>query len=432
MSSSREKTNRAVIQFLETLNREGNVIEKANKKVLNTNQEENLPSERLFIINEEFTNKRIAFLKEKNINEPLYLTGKKKFSDLKQLVGNIENYIGMTMVPTGIIGPLRVVGSEAHGDFYVPLATSEGALVASYHRGAKACFAAGGATSICLVEGVQRSPVFKFNNLSELALFLMWTLAHEEELKKITEKTSRYGKLIELGSNVEGNHLILTFEFTTGDAAGQNMVTICTNEICNYIIENNPTKPIHWFIEGNYSGDKKATSLSFTKQRGKKVTAEILLSEKIVNEILKTTPQAMAEYWRSSTIGAIQSGAIGAQGHYANGLAAMFLATGQDVACVAEAAVGITRMEVTPKGDLYACATLPCLIVGTVGGGTSLPSQRECLEIMDCYGLGKARKYAEIAAAVALAGEISIAAALSAGHFSSAHKKLGRKNKTND
>jgi hydroxymethylglutaryl-CoA reductase (NADPH) len=205
------------------------------------------------------------------------------------------------------------------------------------------------------------------------------------------------------------------------------MVTFCTNAICHYIIENAPVKPLFWFIESNYSGDKKATALAFSNVRGKKVTAEITLPEKIVSEVLKTTPEARSDYWRSSTVGTIQSGSIGAQGHYANGLAALFLATGQDVACISEAAVGITRMEVTAAGDLYASVTLPNLIVGTVGGGTALPTQKECLELMDCYGAGKARKFAEICGALVLAGELSIAAALSAGHFSSAHKKFGRK-----
>ena len=161
--------------------------------------------------------------------------------------------------------------------------------------------------------------------------------------------------------------------------------------------------------------------------RGKKVSTEIVLSEKIVNEVLRATPEAMAEYWRSSTLGIIQSGAIGAHGHYANGLTALFIATGQDVACVAEAATGITRMEHLSDGSLYASVTLPNLIVGTVGGGTSLPTQKECLELMDCYGAENARKFAEICGAVVLAGELSIAAALSAGHFSDAHKTFGRK-----
>lgn len=285
----------------------------------------------------------------------------------------------------------------------------------------------GGITSVCLVEGVQRSPVFKFDNVGNLGLFLIWALKQMDVFKKITEQSSRFAKLNNLKSNIEGNHLILTFEYYTGDASGQNMVTLCTDEICKYIIGNAPVKPIIWFIEGNYSGDKKATALSFTNVRGKKVTAEVVLSKEVVVSVLKTTPHAMEQYWRTSTLGVIQSGAIGAQGHFANGLTALFIATGQDAACVAEAAIGITRMELINNDSLYASVTLPNLIVGTVGGGTSLPTQRECLELMDCYGTGKARKFAEICGALILAGELSIAAALSAGHFSTAHKKFGRK-----
>lgn len=343
------------------------------------------------------------------------------------LKGNIENFIGMSMVPTGIIGPVKVNGQNAIGEFIVPLSTTEGALVASYNRGTKACFEAGGVTSICLEEGVQRSPIFKFESLKELGIFLNWVLENELIFKEITLESSRFAQLKEVKASVEGNHLTLTFDYLTGDASGQNMVTFCTESICTYIIMNAPVQPKHWFIEGNFSGDKKATSLSFSQTRGKKVTCEVILSKEIVENILLTTPTAMFNYWLSSTIGVIQSGAVGAQGHYANGLAAIFIATGQDVACVSEAAVGITRMEVTENGSLYASITLPNLIVGTVGGGTALPTQKECLQMMDCYGEGKAKKFAEIIGAVLLAGELSIAAALSAGHFSSAHKKLGRK-----
>ena len=335
----------------------------------------------------------------------------------------------MAMVPTGVIGPVRVIGSAAKGDYFVPLATSEGALVASYHRGAKACCLAGGATSICLIEGVQRSPVFRFPTIAELGSFIVWTLEQLDTFRAITEKNSGHARLLDMKTNIEGNHLILTFEFHTGDAAGQNMVTLCTDAICRYILENAPNKPVYWFIESNYSGDKKATALSFSNVRGRKVTSEVILSEKIVRDILKSTPAAMCDYWRASTIGIIQSGAIGAHGQYANGLTALFIATGQDAACVAEAATGITRMELTADGSLYACVTLPNLIVGTVGGGTSLPTQRECLELMGCYGAGNARKFAEICGAVVLGGELSIAAALAEGHFSSAHQKLGRKKK---
>jgi len=359
---------------------------------------------------------------------PLLMTDPKGL-DLNSFDGNIENYIGLTQIPTGIVGPLRVTGSAAKGDFFIPLATSEGALVASSHRGAKACYEAGGAVSICLIEGVQRSPLFKFNSIADLGLFVGWILPQLEKFGEITKENSRFAELRDVRSQIEGNQLILTFEFTTGDASGQNMVTICTDAICQYIIANTPIQPEFWFIEGNYSGDKKATALSFTNVRGKKVTSEIVLPKEIVESVLKTNVKAMEDYWRSSTLGIIQSGAIGAQGHYANALAALFLATGQDVACVSEAAIGITRMQATSEGDLYASVTLPNLIVGTVGGGTSLPTQRECLQIMDCYGEGKARKFAEICGALVLAGELSIAAALSAGHFTSAHKNLGRRKK---
>ncbi|WP_149239965.1 hydroxymethylglutaryl-CoA reductase [Dyadobacter sp. 32] len=371
--------------------------------------------------------KRRAFLRKISNQQLDYLTPSTSPENLNQLEGNIENFIGLTQIPTGVIGRLRIIGSAAKGDFYIPLATSEGALVASYHRGAKACLLSGGATSICLIEGVQRSPLFKFDNIADLGSFLIWVLDRLEKFREITAQTSRFARLLEMKTNIEGNHLILTFEYSTGDAAGQNMVTICTDVICKYMIEHAPVKPLMWFIEGNYSGDKKATLLSFTNVRGKKVTTEIRLSSEVIQNVLKTSPEAMAEYWRSSTIGAIQSGAIGAQGHYANGLAALFLATGQDVACISEAAVGITRMELTDCGGLYVSVTLPNLMIGTVGGGTSLPTQKECLQLMDCYGPGKAKKLAEICGALVLAGEISIAAALSAGHFSEAHQKFGRK-----
>jgi hydroxymethylglutaryl-CoA reductase (NADPH) len=376
-------------------------------------------------ISTEGTKKLQRYLSEKTNQQFPTLTDTN--IDLSLLNGNIENFIGMSQVPTGIIGPLKVHGTAANGAYYVPLATSEGALVASYHRGARACLLAGGVTSICLKEGVQRSPVFKFENLNDLSLFVSWFLTEKDSFQDIVKKTSRFAKLTDTKIQIEGNHLTISFEYFTADAAGQNMVTICTDAICRFIVDLCPVKPTHWFIEGNSSGDKKATAYSFNNVRGKKVTAEIELSASIVSEVLKTSSELMDRYWRSSTMGIIQSAAIGAHGHYANGLAALFLATGQDVACVAEAATGITRMEVNKDGSLYASVTLPNLILGTVGGGTNLPTQRECLEIMDCYGEGNSIKYAEIAAALVLSGELSIAAALSAGQFTQAHQKFGRK-----
>ena len=361
---------------------------------------------------------------EANLN---HLIGQDSFTDYEQLNGNIENFIGFTQIPTGVIGPLAVKGTAANGNYYVPLATHEGALVASYHRGAKAISMSGGANSVCLTEGVQRSPIFRFKTLVTVGKFLLWVLENQRNFSEIVKTKSSHAVLEGMDTNIEGNHIILTFDYYTGDAAGQNMVTICTQAICDFILENCPFKPDYYFVESNYSGDKKASAISFSKVRGKKVTTEVVLSKETIAVVLKSTPKKMQEYWLSSTIAIVQSGAIGAQGHYANGLAALFMACGQDAACVSEASVGITRMEVTESGDLYACVTIPNLIVGTIRGGTHLPTQKECLSMIGCLGTGKARKFAEICGAVILAGELSIAAALSVGHFTRAHEVLGRK-----
>ncbi|HZF99411.1 MAG TPA: hypothetical protein VEY71_00330 [Chitinophagales bacterium] len=371
--------------------------------------------------------KRIGFIEKGMKLELEYLTGRKQFTDVEGLRGNIENYIGMTQVPTGIIGPLLVHGTQSKGDYFVPMATSEGALVASYNRGAKACRMSGGITSVCLTEAVQRAPLFKFNNLSEAGAFATWVLQQLAAFRDIVSRTSRFAKLDDMKLNMQGNELILVFEYTTGDAAGQNMVTVCTNAICQYIVANTPTSPRYWFIESNYSGDKKATAVSFVNVRGKKVTAEITMPRKVVNDHLRSTPEMIAAYWQSSSVAAVQSGSIGIQGHFANGLTAIFMATGQDVACVSEASVGVTRMEVNEAGDLYATVTLPNMIVGTVGGGTGLPTQRECLRIMTCEGTGKARRFAEICGATVLAGELSIAASIASGDFAKSHMLFGRK-----
>jgi hydroxymethylglutaryl-CoA reductase (NADPH) len=379
--------------------------------------------------NEISLNNRRNFIEERSGMKLNYLRKDAEFSNPEHFRGNIENYIGMTCVPTGIVGPLRINGTSAHGDFIVPMATTEGALIASYHRGAKATRLCGGITSVCLTEGVQRTPIFKFNSLCEVGKFLQWIIENINRFKKIVTENSKHAILEEVKINMEGNQVMLVFEYTTGDASGQNMVTFCTEAVCNYIILNSPEKPVSWFIESNYSGDKKATAVSFSNVRGKKVTAEAIVKREIAKKILNAEPEEIYRYWISSTVSTIQSGSLGNQGHFANGLAAIFMACGQDVACVAESFAGITRMEVTANNDLYIAVTLPCLMDGTVGGGTELPTQKECLEILDCYGSGKARKFAEICGAAVLAGELSIAAAIASGDFSKAHRIFGRKRK---
>jgi hydroxymethylglutaryl-CoA reductase (NADPH) len=348
------------------------------------------------------------------------------FECCERFAQNIENFVGTVKVPVGVAGPLRVNGFHAKGDYYVPLATTEAALVASYHRGALAISESGGCTAVLAAEGVSRAPGFAFGNLYEVGAFVSWAVAELENFKRAAATTTRHGELIDMRVMVEGNHVYLNFDYLTGDAAGQNMVTIATQAICDHIIANSPVKPDHYFVEANLSGDKKASAQSFQRVRGRKVIAEVRLTRETLRKRLRTTAEAMLNYWRMSALGGVLSGTIGVHGHYANGLAALYIATGQDAACVAESSVGVTRFEADSDGGLYAAVTLPNLIVGTVGGGTGLPSQAACLEILGLRGTGKARAFAEVAAAVGLAGELSIIAALSAHHFTRAHRKLAR------
>jgi hydroxymethylglutaryl-CoA reductase (NADPH) len=279
---------------------------------------------------------------------------------------------------------------------------------------------------VLLNEGVSRAPGFAFQSLAECGRFVLWATAQFDELKKVAEGTTRHGKLNDLRITVEGNHVYLTFEFSTGDASGQNMVTLATEAICAFVEKHSPIRPQYWFVEANLSGDKKGSAQSFLLVRGKKVSAEVVLPGPLVEKCLHTTPARMMDYWRMSALGGVLSGTTGIQGHYANGLAALYLATGQDVACVAESAVGVTRFETTSDGALYASVTLPSIMVGTVGGGTGLPSQKACLEIMGLAGMGHARALAEVAAGLCLAGELSIIGAICSGDFSRAHALLAR------
>jgi len=339
---------------------------------------------------------------------------------------NIENFIGCVKLPVGVAGPLRVNGLFAQGDYYIPLATTEAALVASYSRGAQLISEAGGCTAMLLNEGMSRAPGFAFTTLEEAGVFIVWALSNLEQFKREAEGTTHHGQLIDMRITVEGNHVYLNFEFTTGDASGQNMVTIATEAICTYIQAHSPVLPRYSFIEANLSGDKKASAQSFLSVRGRKVTAEVILPTDLIAHRLRTTPAQMVNYWRMSAIGGVLSGTLGVHGHYANGLSALYIACGQDAACVAESAVGITRFEVTDRGELYAAVTLPNLTVGTVGGGTKLPSQHACLQVLGLAGPGKAAALAEVSAGLCLAGELSIIGALCAGEFAQAHRRLAR------
>jgi len=338
---------------------------------------------------------------------------------------NIENYIGTVKVPVGVIGPLRVNGIHANGDYFVPLATSEAALVASYGRGADIISAAGGASAAMVNESVLRSPAFVFEGLAEAGLFIDWVVNHAEALQQAAEATTRHGKLVSIEPVIDNDTVFLLCYYTTGDAAGQNMVTIATQAICAHIDAQSPIKPRHWFIEGNFSGDKKATYLGLLRGRGRKVTASVVIPEELIARKLHTSGERILDYGKVANLGALLSGQFGAQAHYANGLAALYIATGQDAACVAESAAGYTRLE-RRDGGIFVSVTLPNILVGSVGGGTALPSQSAGLGILGLRGPGHAAALAEVAAVLCLCGEISIMGAMAAGQFAKAHHKLAR------
>jgi hydroxymethylglutaryl-CoA reductase (NADPH) len=341
---------------------------------------------------------------------------------------NIENFIGTVKVPVGIAGPLRIKGSYAKGDFYLPLATTEAALVASYSRGAQLITEVGGCAAATSAAAVSRAPGFAFGSLTEAQAFAAWAQAERDTFVTVASTTTRHGKLIALEAIVEGNHVYLVFSFSTGDAAGQNMVTIATQAICQHIMQRAAIKPRHYFLEANFSADKKATVMSLLGVRGKRVSAEVTLAKDLVESRLHTTPTRMVDYWQMGAVGSVMSGAIGIEGHYANGLAALYIACGQDAACVAESAIGISRFSLTREGGLYASVTLPNVIVGAVGGGTGLPSQHACIEILGLPEQEPASALAEICAGLCLAGELSISGALCAAEFASAHERLARGN----
>ena len=340
-------------------------------------------------------------------------------------VANIERYIGTAKLPVGVIGPLRINGTEASGDYVVPLATTEAALVASYDRGAQLVTAAGGVSAAVLSHGVLRTPAFVFDGLYEAGSFVAWVVENADALKAAAEATTRHGRLLTIEPHIEVDTVFLICRYETGDAGGQNMVTVATQALVDHVTAHAPTPPRYAFVEANFSGDKKASYLGLSRGRGRKVSASVTIPNDTLRRHLRVEPDALAAYGRVAALGATMSGQLGAQAHYANALAALYIATGQDAACVAESAVGFTRME-PRENETFFSVTMPNVIVGTVGGGTGLPSQNAALRLMGLAGSGHAPALAEVTAATCLCGEISIIAAIAAGHFTRAHEKLAR------
>lgn len=347
--------------------------------------------------------------------------------DPADLAGSIEGHIGYARVPIGVAGPLRVQGGHANGDFFVPLATSEGTLVASFQHAFNAINRSGGIRAAVTDERVGRAPCFEFQDLPTAAAFVGEVLRLRPALEEAVRGTSRFCRLREVHPAVIGNTVYVMLEFATGDAAGQNMVTAGAQAVCECLLAEAAQKPLTWLVESALSGDKRATAMAFRGARGRNASAEVVLSPKVLRGYWRADPAAMVRCWQQAIGGMAQSGATGLQGNAANAVAALFIACGQDVACVCEASTALTRVELTREGEVYFSVTLPNLIVGTVGGGTYLPTAQECLSMLGCRGTGKAAKFAELIAAVVLAGELSVVGAMAGGAFAGAHAAGGRK-----
>lgn len=339
--------------------------------------------------------------------------------------GNIENFTGVAQVPIGFAGPLTIRGEHAQGDFIVPMATTEGTLVASYNRGMKVMNLSGGVKVTVVDDAMQRAPVFVFDDAEAARNFVAWVKQNFAKIAEEAEATSSVARLINIDPYLAAKFAYLRFNYYTGDAAGQNMVGRATFAASSWILDNYEGIR-HFYLESNLATDKKASQVNIMHTRGKRVVAEAVVKRDVLIEHMRVEPESLFYHYNVSQIGAVLSGANNNGLHSANGITAMFIATGQDVANVAESSAGIIYVEVTPEQDLYLSITIPSLIVATYGGGTGLATQRECLELLGCWGKGKVQRLAEIIAAVVLAGEISLASAISSSDWVSSHEKYGR------
>ncbi|ELZ76828.1 hydroxymethylglutaryl-CoA reductase (NADPH) [Haloferax volcanii] len=341
----------------------------------------------------------------------------------------IENMVGAIQVPMGVAGPVSIDGGSVAGEKYLPLATTEGALLASVNRGCSVINSAGGATARVLKSGMTRAPVFRVADVAEAEALVSWTRDNFAALKEAAEETTNHGELLDVTPYVVGNSVYLRFRYDTKDAMGMNMATIATEAACGVVEDETAASLVA--LSGNLCSDKKPAAINAVEGRGRSVTADVRIPREVVEERLHTTPEAVAELnTRKNLVGSAKAASLGFNAHVANVVAAMFLATGQDEAQVVEGSNAITTAEVQ-DGDLYVSVSIASLEVGTVGGGTKLPTQSEGLDILGVSGGGdpagsNADALAECIAVGSLAGELSLLSALASRHLSSAHAELGR------
>src|SRR5690349_9847721 len=341
------------------------------------------------------------------------------------LTGNVEQFVGVAQVPIGLAGPLLVNGEHAQGEFYVPMATAEGTLVASYNRGMRLLYEAGGVTTTIMDDRMQRAPAFLFHSAREARDFADWLRENFEDIKAAAETTTKSGKLIEIEQYTAGRMVYTRFDYTTGDAAGQNLTGKATAAACAWIAGQRQEID-HFFLESNFATDKKSSQVNMLHTRGKRVVAEATIPNELFKQIMRSDSELMYRARQVSNLGGFMSGVNNNGAHSANGITAMFIATGQDPANVAESSAAFVYAELRDNGDYYYSVTIPSLIVATYGGGTGLPTQRECLEMLGCYGTDKVRKLTEIVAATVLCGELSLGSAIVAEEWVEAHDIYGR------
>ncbi len=345
--------------------------------------------------------------------------------DPQILKGNIEHFIGVAQIPMGLAGPVKINGEYAKGEFYIPMATTEGTLVASYNRGAQLCNNSGGITTTIIDDQMQRAPVWIFDSQRDAQKFGQWLKDNFDLVKTKAEGTDPFCRLKGIEQYAVGKMLYTRFNYFTGDATGQNMVGKATFEACEWI------KSIYsgirqYLLSGNIDTDKKHSYMNALNTRGKRVVAEVTIPGDLITNMSSMPPSELIRMRNISNTGSILAGANNNGLHSANGITAMFIACGQDVANVAESSAAIVYADLLPDNSYYYSITIPALIVGTFGGGTGLATQTECLSMLGCVGKDKAKKLAEIVAAVALCGELSLMSAIIGKHWVSSHEQYGR------
>jgi hydroxymethylglutaryl-CoA reductase (NADPH) len=361
---------------------------------------------------------------EHNTGHPLKAAAEAAFAP-EDVRTNIENLVGAVHVPLGVAGPIRVNGAHARGWYYVPFATTEGTLVATYQAGMRAITEAGGANAYVLGDALDITPCFLLASARDAIALSRWLNDHFEELAQVAAETTAHGRLVELHAHVFGRRVFARFVFETGDAMGMNMVNIAVEEICRHVTAMTGCE--RYYLRCNYSSDKKPAAINLFRPYGKEVAIDFTLPAGVVETYLGVSTHEILDFIATGRLGAMQAGALGMNAHFANGLAAIFVACGQDVAQVVNASIGFSDAELVGEDGLYVFARLPNLVVGTVGGGTSLPTQSECLALLECRGEGNAQKFAEIVAATLVGGELAIAAALANGRFIEAHRQNRRR-----